>query len=283
MTLKIVTHSFSDLDAILSMYLVETFLIPETEKAELFFLPANTPKEDLENFDFVVDMGKVYDPEKGRFDHHGNFTNESAVSLLKKYLDKMKIKTFLEPLLEYVHHQDLSGNYVREIVGRKNEVLEFTSLHNILCSLRNARKSDLEIYLFFKEIFNALSERKKALSEVEKNISKVVSFPHPSIAIIDGGTGLETVYVWEEFPQVKIVIYRDGNNIGLIRRDGEEIDLTKLQQYIDEEGWFFHITGFIAARGTKKAPADSPSKYKPDDLAKIALDLFSSQLISQKR
>ena len=276
MTIKIATHSFSDLDAILGMYLIENYLLTEEEKKSVvrYFLPANTPAEKLADFDYVVDMGKVYAPENGRFDHHGNFKDESSVSLLKKFLDEQKITTYLEPLIEYVHHQDLTGNYVREIIGEKNEILEFLSLHNILCALRTSSKSDEEIYLFFSEIFTALRERKKSQLETAKNIKKYVSFPYPHIAIIKEGTGLETPYIWESYENIKIVIYKDGNNIGIIRRDGEDIDLNKLQPYIEEDNWFFHITGFIAARGTKKAPCHTPSKYSPEEIAQIVAKVF---------
>lgn len=45
-----------------------------------------TPAEELEKYDLVIDLGRVYDPAKGRFDHHQDLSIEASNMLVLDWL-----------------------------------------------------------------------------------------------------------------------------------------------------------------------------------------------------
>jgi len=45
-----------------------------------------TPENELEKYDLVVDLGRVYDPSKGRFDHHQDLNIEASNMLVLDWL-----------------------------------------------------------------------------------------------------------------------------------------------------------------------------------------------------
>lgn len=277
MTKRIVTHEYSDLDALLGVFLVGEFLCGGDY--EIVFLPANTELARIEEpFDYAVDFGKRYDPGKGLFDHHQIFEFESAVSLIHAYLEDHGIETNLGGVIEYVHWQDLTGNAVRHFAARKLPQVETISLHNVLAALRDNGLSDREIYSFFRIILLSLKKRKEKWLAAGENLSRVCTFYNDWIAIVKEGTGSETPYIWENCPAIKIVIYQDGNNVGVIRRDGQTIDLKLLEGRIGEDGWFYHLSGFIAAHGTRKAMSPKRSRYAPEDLAEMVVELFGPEI-----
>ena len=269
----IATHSYSDMDALLGVYLVGKYLCNGDYSVE--FYPANTEIKGIKSkVDYIVDFGKEYDPDNGIFDHHKNFEFESAVNLINEYLKKKKIETGLELLIKYVHWQDLTGNAIRHFGGKKLPELEFASIHNILSAFRDNGLSDHEIYTKFEMIFSSLESRTMIYKEARKNFQKVVTFYNDQIAIVKNGCGLETSLIWEDYTDIEIVIYSEEKNSGIIRRDGLQHDLKKLESVIDEDAWFYHISGFIAARGTKKAPSKKRSKYSAEDLAELVKKVF---------
>jgi len=276
-TKTIVTHEYCDLDALLAAFLVGEFLCQGSY--HLRFYPANTELDFIsEDFDFAVDFGKQFDPKRGLFDHHQIFEFESAVSLIHTYLREKNIDTNLEHLIDYVHWQDLTGNAVRYFTSKKLPQVEVISLHNVLAALRDNGLSDQEIFGIFRIIFQALRKRQEKWLATRDNLHKVCTLFSEWIAIVKEGTGAETPFIWEHMPKVKIVIYKDGNNLGVIRRDGETIDLQSLRDHINEEGWFYHLSGFIAAHGTRKAMSRKKSRYTPEDLASMVTDIFGPEI-----
>lgn len=68
----------------------------------------------------------------------------------------------------------------------------------------------------------------------------------------------------------RFLVFKDGNNLGILREARERAHLGRLIQHqIQEPGWFFHPRGHLAARGTRKAPAQTPSRYAPRELAQM--------------
>ena len=49
-----------------------------------------TPAEELEKYDLVVDLGRIYDPAKGRFDHHQDLNIEASNMLILDWLKDLK-------------------------------------------------------------------------------------------------------------------------------------------------------------------------------------------------
>ncbi|MDP3985382.1 MAG: hypothetical protein Q8P82_01340 [bacterium] len=78
---------------------------------------------------------------------------------------------------------------------------------------------------------------------------------------------------------VDAVVYKRGNNIGVRSRKGLHIwmDHPLIREAVGSEpDWFFHPEGFLAARGTRKAPSMSPSKIDPVHLALAVLRALES-------
>ncbi|TAH37145.1 MAG: hypothetical protein EYC70_09195 [Planctomycetota bacterium] len=68
----------------------------------------------------------------------------------------------------------------------------------------------------------------------------------------------------------RFLIFRDGNNLGILREARERAHLGRLLEgQIQEAGWFFHPRGHLAARGTRKAPAATASRYEAHAIARM--------------
>lgn len=68
----------------------------------------------------------------------------------------------------------------------------------------------------------------------------------------------------------RFLVFKDGNNIGILREARERAHLAKLlKSRLEEPGWFFHPRGHMAARGSRRAPASTPSRYAPQDVARL--------------
>jgi len=68
---------------------------------------------------------------------------------------------------------------------------------------------------------------------------------------------------------VRVIVYVDGNNLGVIRHGDESLrmDHAEICAVVEAAGetneWFAHPAGFLFCRGSRKAPAENPSKVNP--------------------
>ena len=74
---------------------------------------------------------------------------------------------------------------------------------------------------------------------------------------------------------VKVIVRLDGHNLLAVREGKETFHLGKVVKPFIEAAdadeakeWFYHSAGFLAARGTLKAPATTPSRVDARALAK---------------
>jgi len=77
-------------------------------------------------------------------------------------------------------------------------------------------------------------------------------------------------------------LFVDGHNIGIVtarERCKVRADHSAFRQVVatagESEEWFAHTAGFLYCRGSRKAPATTPSKVKVYDLASKAAMLVS--------
>jgi hypothetical protein len=73
----------------------------------------------------------------------------------------------------------------------------------------------------------------------------------------------------------KFVVYVDGDNMGITRRGDIHLPTNiglEGVPFEEQNEWFVHPAGFLTARGTRKAPAETPSKADPRYIA-AALNL----------
>lgn len=82
--------------------------------------------------------------------------------------------------------------------------------------------------------------------------------------------------------RVDVVIYKDGNHVGVIRsKKSREPDLNILKDRIDETGWHFYAQGTMASRGTKSRPIDTPSKYSISAIEALLVQEIRNRGISK--
>ena len=75
----------------------------------------------------------------------------------------------------------------------------------------------------------------------------------------------------------RFLVFKDGLNLGVLREARERRHLGEiLQGRIDEPGWFFHPRGHLAARGTRRAPASTASRFAPHDIARILAEALQA-------
>ena len=80
-TIKIGTHyGVFHADEVSAVALLKVFF--PSVKFEVTRLPHQSSEEELSQFDLVIDIGRVLDPEKGRFDHHQYRGGKSSAGLI---------------------------------------------------------------------------------------------------------------------------------------------------------------------------------------------------------
>jgi len=76
---------------------------------------------------------------------------------------------------------------------------------------------------------------------------------------------------------VRVVVYIDGYSLGITRDQRENVCLgdPRILALIEASGedWFKHSAGWLICRGSRKAPATSPSKVDPRRLVEILVKI----------
>jgi len=79
---------------------------------------------------------------------------------------------------------------------------------------------------------------------------------------------------------VRVIVYVDGHNLGVIRHGDESLRMNHAELYAVVEAagetseWFAHPAGFLFCRGSRKAPAENLSTVSPRTLAEVAAKLL---------
>jgi len=162
-------------------------------------------------------------------------------------------------LLEEINEQDTTG---------KVEKPRF-SLAAILAALRKINTSDQECIALMGKILEGINslwlDRTTALKIIQRG-ETVETKSGEKFLILKEETGPMVGIVANE-QGFSGALYKNEESLGITRYPGRDIpDLTKIKKFVNEEGWFFHPQGFLACRGSRKAPATSPSKYSLEDI-----------------
>ena len=97
-----------------------------------------------------------------------------------------------------------------------------------------------------------------------------------TVAVVTNAREFATNGVLFEEYGVRVIVYVDGHNLGIIREGSETLrmDHPDLRAVVSAAGeadeWFAHPAGFLYCRGSRKAPAQSPSRVRSRDLAGAA-------------
>lgn len=262
--MKIITHQSPDIDAIAGLYLYVK--LKNLTDYELGFWP--------EEGDVYIDCqpaNSKSNSDKEVYDHHKDLKFASATEVvyetLKDKISDPKLKVYKK-----------FTNAISLLDSAKYPAVQYTPvlLTTYISGLKLYTKDDKLVINKLFEIFDAIiialeMYEKAKLTPVEINILngyKIVSYE-----LSNTNNGNPAPYYFLE-ENADFIIYKSGKNIGIVRNSNlTSPSLENLKKYIDEEGWFFHPAGFIAARGTHKYPANKESKYTIKDLVNFVAKL----------
>lgn len=279
--MKIFTHLNPDLDAICSLWAARRF-IPGAEHAEVAFRPANWDGAELGPEDLALDLeagGKGVKGQKGE----DGIVHSCFATIVAKYASD-EDQAALAPLVRFVDAQDAHGSAVKHLVPEAEpevqETLAFTGLNAVFRALQAVNRNDYIVLEKMAEILDGMLQagraRQRAKAEAE---TKAEVLTGGKVAILRNAKEYATSGVLFE-SGVQVIVYVDGNNLGLIRHSDQSLrmDHPDLKAVVEEAGeadeWFAHPAGFLYCRGSRKAPAETESKVSPKALAEAAARLL---------
>lgn len=278
--MNIYTHGSVDIDAAASVWAARTF-VPDAATAETKFVPANWDGTGLEEGDLALDIHAAGRGVKGEKDAEGRVFSCFA-TLVRKYASAADQEA-LAPLVLFVDAQDAYGSAVGVLApGASREAqkaLSACSLGSVLRALQEVyRREDAVVVVEFGKILTGLLQmgRSRARAENEADKAELVG---AEVAIVTDSKEFATNGVLFE-RGIRVVVYKDGHNIGLVRANGLDLrmDHPSLLAVVAEVGeteeWFAHSAGFLFCRGSRKAPAVTPSGVTPVALALAAASLL---------
>jgi hypothetical protein len=288
----IYTHMNLDLDAVCSIWFARQVL---KHPGEYKFVPANWDGEEMGEGDIALDINAGDKGIKGEKDADG-VTYSCFRYLLRKYakgtVGEPATRSFagsstvvkaLTPLAEFVDAQDAHGSAVKYLVpeaGKKaQEILMSTGLNAVLRAVQAIKgPDDRAVVEFMTPILDGLLKagvnRIKAEGEADAAtiISDKTGIFAGGVAVVRNAKHYATNGILFE-RGIRAVVFVDGMNLGVCREGGERVrmDAEPVREVVQEAGeekeWFAHPAGFLYARGTRKAPATTPSKVDPERLA----------------
>ena len=202
---------------------------------------------------------EVWDIVAGKKGNHDAECSEQECAFAQ--LVREKGMDICPSLIHEINQQDTTGTSTPTF-----------SLAEILSGFRACGHDDAQIVDFMGGIFAAIQknyENKKHALEEFKNCRKVETASGLMLIILDGPCPGAASIAQERCFFGKI--YQDGFNMGIARYPGvDSPSLKRLSHYLpQEDGWFFHPTGFLAARGSWKNPAEDMGVITLNELIRI--------------
>lgn len=274
--MKVFTHRNIDLDAVASLWAVLRFICKE---AYILFVDANWDGSEMQPGDMAVDIFADGKGIKGDQDEDGT-VHSCFQTLVRRFCSESQQKALRE-LVIYIDAAD-RGNAPKNLgaQGEMAKIWSFTGLNAVLRALQSGykgeyRKQDLCVARQMFSIFDGLLKNGITRQQCELDADEA-EWVSPDVVINRNTQHMGTNGVLFE-RGAKAIIFVDRYNLGVVREGQETIrmDSEPVRKVINgEEGWFFHPSGFLTARGTRKAPSKSPSTIDPVELAKAVSSLF---------
>ncbi len=298
----IFTHFRPDLDAATSVWFFSRFVCREDE-INLVFVPANWDGSDMLPGDVALDIQAGGQGEKGRKLPDGRVMSCFA-TLVERHASAEQFR-ILQPLSQFVDAQDSTGDAIlaicedaefcvardkhddpgyrpvnREDVPPSLRVGNLASMFRVMERL--AKGNDRTTVLKWSEILDAIYESGVEYREANKEAGKGVFFwseadpGRPAVVLLDSTSKNPHLHarVWANTPEARVLVRLDAHNLCVLRRDTEKRNLGEIvRPFIDRTApgeakeWFYHSAGFLAARGTLKSPATTPSNVDARALA----------------
>jgi hypothetical protein len=269
------THRSLDLDAASSVWFYRRFVAPG---AEVMFQPANWDGAGLAEGDAALDLDCGI---KGR--HGADGRVHSCLATLVEQYASPEDRQALADLVAYVDLQDATGSVVKALgilEPTAVRILSATGLNAIFRALKaEAPEADGELLERLAPLFDALLEQGRSVVRAEREADQAQWVGQ--VAIQREAREFATMDVL--FARgARAVVYVDGANLGVVRADEvtTRLDQEPLRALVQgEDRWFFHPSGFMAARGTRKAPVAMPSRVAPEALARVVDDVIRAPIV----
>ncbi len=276
------SHLSPDIDSVFSVLYVDIVLLARSTPRRWKFVPANWNGEGGEQGDWAVDVEAGGHGIKGKVDPDGT-VHSCFATLVDEYGDDID-KVALKPLVDFIDAEDSKGSAVKFLapnLGRDEQTaLMSTGLNAVLSALRKVAKPNedkeewsRELVVAMTLIFQGMVQNLRARHRTtqEAKTSKRNKWVGREVVVMDNPRSPGMMFQLFE-DGARVVIYVDGNNIGLVRHESLSVrmDHPNVQAVVrkyGEKDWFQHSAGFIYSRGTKKAPANDKSKVPPMELA----------------
>ena len=255
----VITHQRVDLDACASVWLAKRYLGGD----EVRFVPADWQGPVLEG-ELAVDLPVGIKGERSAFE--ALLSQIEGVGLKVEELEMEALRR----IAEFVSAVDTAS--IPFAKSQEGQYLRDFGLQAVIHGAHSVRTPDEEIVDFIIQALDLVLANIKASIEAERaQPDEVVG----RVAVLYDRPPNHTYFMFGK--GFRAVVYRSGNNLGVVRaRDSKvRMDHPKVKELTaGEDGWFFHPAGFLAGRGTAKAPASSPSRIDPLELARVVDEII---------
>jgi len=294
--MRVYTHINVDLDAVASVWAARQFM--GAQDAELVFVPADWDGNGFEDGDLALDIRAGGRGIKGTEREDG--TVGSCFAFLVAHHASASDRDALLYLSMFVEIQDSNGRAIEYLASGAMEfdqkTLDAVSINSVLRALQATHpRNDALIVERMSEIFSGMLESRRARqrAKIEANDAELIG--EALVAIVRDKKEFATNAILFE-RGVRVIVYVDTHeggdvaDIGVVREGSMTLrmDDPALVEVIHAAGeqlgdgngtWFAHPAGFMIAWGTRKAPATSPSRVRPQDLALAAARLLATTSI----
>jgi len=283
----IYTHLGPDLDACFAVWALLRLHLG-AKNAEVRFRPAYWDGAEMGPNDVAVDMeagGRGWKGEKS-----GDVVHSASASIIGKYASKEQ-KRALGPVVDFIDIQDSRGSVVQRLAPglekKTKYMLSAVSLTRVWQAFQEKfLGDDALVFSRMCDIFDGYLLIGDSFQHALKAATAAEFVGKDRKVAIHRGSG-QAVHGLLFGRGVLVVVSVDGLNIGIhCARDFQKrlrMDHPRLRAVVEAAGekvgngegvWFAHLGGWFFCRGTRpKAPATSPSKVDPRELARVAAEL----------
>jgi hypothetical protein len=280
--MRIFTHLNVDLDAVCSVWAVQCF-IPEAQHAQLVFRPADWDGAEMSEDDLALDMSAGGRGVKGEKDGDG-IIHSCFATIVERHASSDD-QSALAKLVRFVDAQDAHGSAVKflcpDVDSDVQSVFAATGINAVLRALQAVHaRNDVLVVDRMSEILTGMLKAGRARQRASVEADKAEVLEGGNVAIVWNSREFATNGILFEERGVRVIVYVDGCNLGLIRHSSEALrmDNPEFRAVVEKVGetseWFAHPAGFLYCRGSRKAPAKSASNVSPHALAETAVRLI---------
>jgi hypothetical protein len=280
--MRIITHINVDLDAVASVWAAQKF-IPKACAACIEFRPANWDGTGMEDGDLALDIDAGGRGIKGK-KSVGGTVHSCFASIVEQHAPQ-EDQNVLRDLVRFVDLQDTRGSVVDTLLPNEHSgvksVFARTCIGYVLRALQVEHKNDTLVIERMSEIFSGMLTIGRARSQAKQEAEEAEILQGGDVAITLQAKEYATTSILFRQHGVRAIVYVDGDSVGVIRDNKEAVrmdhpDILEVVAAANElDEWFAHSAGFLFCRGSRKAPATSPSKVNTHELAEAVAKVLA--------